>query len=126
MITRSATALALAAAFAAVPVFAQDQSRLKDLEADRLNARQVLVEFEYDGGACEEIGDVTVGDVTDGTVELTLRLAATAEVCTMQLVPYKIREAISAGPEATRVAVSLLSPDGQVMGTGTTDIDLDD
>lgn len=126
MTIRRAAAFALALAVVATPAFAQNNSRLDDLDADRLNSRQVLVEFDYDGGACEEVGEVTLGAITDGTLELTLKLASTAEVCTMQLVKHDIKEAIKAGPDVTRVAVTLLAEDGQVVGTGTTDIDQDD
>lgn len=125
MTIRSAAAFALSLAVIATPAFAQDQNRLDDLDADRLNSRQVLVEFEYQGGACEEVGEVTLGAVADGTLELTLKLASTAEVCTMQLVEHDIKEAIEAGPDVTRVAVTLLAEDGQVIGTGTTEVDDD-
>jgi hypothetical protein len=116
---------ALAFAALAMPAMAQDQSRLDDLDADRLNARQILIDFDYDGGACEAVGEVTLGAVTDGTLDVTLQLVATAEVCTMQIVDHDIKEAIEAGPEVTRVAVTLLGIDGQVIGTDTSDVDND-
>lgn len=125
MTIRAAAAVALSLTVIAAPAFAQEQNRLDDLDADRLNSRQVLVEFEYQGGACEEVGEVTLGAVTDGTLELTLKLASTSEVCTMQLVEHDIKEAIEAGPDVTRVAVTLLAEDGQIMGTGTTQVDDD-
>jgi hypothetical protein len=117
--------LAIALSALALPTLAQDQSRLDDLDADRLNSRQVLIDFDYDGGACEEIGDVTLGNITDGTLDVTLKLVATSEVCTMQLVDHDIKEAIEAGPDVTRVAVTLLAADGQVIGTDTTEVDDD-
>ncbi len=125
MFTRSVTALAAILALSAAPALAQDQNRLGDLDADRLNSRQILIDFDYDGGACEEVGEVTMGNVTDGTLEVTLKLVATAEVCTMQIVDHDIKEAIEAGPDVTRVAVTLLGVDGQVIGTDTTDVDND-
>lgn len=125
MFTRSVTALAAILALSAAPAMAQDQNRLGDLDADRLNSRQILIDFDYDGGACEEVGEVTLGSVTDGTLEVTLKLLATSEVCTMQIVDHDIKEAIEAGPDVTRVAVTLLGVDGQVIGTDTTDVDND-
>ena len=122
--TRIAT-LALAASALVLPALAQDGARFRDLDADRLNARQVLIEFDYDGGACEEVGEAQLGATTDGTLVVTLSLVSTAEVCTMQLVDHDIKEAIAAGPDVTHVEVTLLSPDGQVMATGTTEVDED-
>jgi hypothetical protein len=117
--------LAIALSAFALPAFAQDESRLDDLDADRLNSRQVLIDFDYDGGACEEVGEVTLGDVKDGTLDVTLKLVATSEVCTMQIVDHDIKEAIEAGRDVTRVAVTLLAADGQVIGTDTTEVDDD-
>lgn len=117
--------IALAAAALAGPAFAQDRVKLDDFDADRLNSRQVLIEFEYDGGACEEVGEAQLGDITDGTIAVTMQIVNTAEVCTMQLVEHEIKEAIAAGPEVTRVEVTLLAPDGQVMAVETTDVDED-
>ena len=124
---RANTVATFAIAFAALamPAMAQDQSRLDDLDAGRLNARQILIDFDYDGGAGEAVGEVTLGAVTDGTLDVTLQLIATAEVCTMQIVDHDIKEAIEAGPEVTRVAVTLLGIDGQVIGTDTSDVDND-
>ena len=43
----------------------------------------------------------------------------------MQIVDRDIKEAIEAGPDVTRVAVTLLGVDGQVIGTDTSDVDND-
>lgn len=112
--------LALAAASAA-----QDRVKLDDFDADRLNARQVLIEFEYDGGACEEVAEAQLGDVTEGTLAVTMQIVNTAEVCTMQLVEHDIKEAIQAGPEVTHIEVTLLAADGRVMAVETTRVDED-
>lgn len=125
MFIRSVTALATVLTLSAAPASAQDQNRLDDLDADRLNSRQILIDFDYEGGACEEVGEVTLGAITDGTLEVTLKLVATSEVCTMQIVDHDIKEAIEAGPEVTRVAVTLLGIDEQVIGSDTTDVDND-
>jgi hypothetical protein len=125
MIANRIAIVALASAALAFPAMAQDRVKLDDLDADRLNSRQVLIEFEYDGGACEEVGEAQLGDVTDGTLAVTLQIASTAEVCTMQLVEHEIKEAIPAGPDVTRVEVTLLAPDGQVMAVDTTEVDKD-
>lgn len=117
--------IALAAAALTLPAAAQDSARLDDLDADRLNSRQVLVEFDYDGGACEDVGEAQLGDLTEGTLAITLSVMANAEVCTLQVVHHEIKEAIPAGPEVTHVEVTLLAPDGRIMGTGTVKVDED-
>ncbi len=121
---RFAFALMATAALAA-PALAQDHARLDDFDADRLNSRQVLIEFDYDGGACEEVGEAQLGAITDGTLAVTMQVVSTAEVCTMQMVEHDIKEAIAAGPEVTHVEVTLLAPDGQVMAKDTTRVDED-
>ena len=118
-------ALALATFALAGAAFAQDQMRLDDFDADRLNSRQVLIEFDYQGGACEEVGEAQLGALADGKLALTMQIVNTAEICTMQLVEHEIKEAIQAGPEVTSVELTLLAADGQVMVTQTTRVDED-
>ena len=118
-------ALALATFALAGAAVAQDQVKLDDFDADRLNSRQMLIEFEYQGGACEELGEAQLGALAEGTLALTMQIVNTAEVCTMQMVEHEIKEAIQAGPEVTRVELTLLAADGQVMVTETTRVDED-
>ncbi len=125
MIAKRIAIIALASAAFSLPAIAQDNGKFDDLDADRLNARQVLIEFEYDGGACDQIGAAQLGETTDGTIAVTFQIENTAEVCTMQLVEHDIKEAIEAGEEVTSVDVTLLAPDGQVVARDTRKIDLD-
>jgi hypothetical protein len=107
MIAKRIAVLALAGATFAFPAIAQESGKFDDLDADRLNARQVLIEFEYDGGACEEVGPAQLGEITDGTIAVTFQIENTAEVCTMQ-VEHDIREAIAL-VDVTSVSVTLLA-----------------
>ena len=125
MLANRIAIIALAGAAFTFPAIAQDSGKFDDLDADRLNARQVLIEFEYDGGACEAVGAAQLGDITDGTIAVTFQIENTAEVCTMQLVEHDIKEAIEAGHEVTSVAVTLLAADGQTVASGTRKIDND-
>ncbi len=125
MIARHIAIIALAGAAFTLPAIAQDHGKFDDLDADRLNARQVLIEFEYDGGACEQVGAAQLGEITNGTIAVTFQIENTAEVCIMQLVEHDIKEAIEAGEDVTSVDVTLLAPDGQIMAKGTRKIDLD-
>ena len=105
--------------------FAQETARLDDLDADRLNATQVIIEFEYDGSACETVGAAEVGELTDGVVAVTFPTTSTAEICTQQLVEIEVEQAITVPEGATHVEVTLLAPDGSVKATGTDRIDHD-
>ena len=104
---------------------AQQPLSLDDLDADRLNANQVKIEFDYQGGACEEVGPAELGDLVDGTLTVTFPISATAEVCTMQVVTIEVEQAIEADSSVTDLDVVLLAPDGTVAATGQTRIDDD-
>ena len=120
-------ALALLAAISlAGPALAQDQSKtLDDLDAKRINPNQITIDFEYDGGACEEVGPAEVGDLVDGTLAVTFPTIATAEVCTMQLKEIEVEQTIPAENIISRIDVTLTAPDGQVIATGSTDVEHD-
>lgn len=106
-------------------VHAQEGRTLDDLDADRLNANQIKIEFEYTGGACEEVGMAELGEVVDGTLAVTFPTVSTAEVCTMQAVEIEVEQAIEADETVTHVEVTLLAPDGSVIATGTERVDQD-
>lgn len=125
MILHRAVPLVLCFGALAAPAMAQSGGSLDDLDADRLNARQVLIEFEYDGGACEEVGEPQLGETVDGTLAVTFTANSTAEICTMQVVEIEVKEAVAAGPDVTRVEVTLIGTNGDVFATQVTDVDED-
>lgn len=98
---------------------AQETARLDDLDADRLNATQIVIEFEYDGSACEAVGAAQLGEIVGGTLAVTFPTTATAEICTQQLVEIEVEQAIAADASVTQVDVTLLAPDGSVRATGS-------
>jgi hypothetical protein len=120
-------AFALAATMAlAAPALAQDgPQKLDDLDATRINPFQILIDFEFDGGACDAIGRPEVGDLTDGTLSVNFPVSSTAEVCTMQIKQHDIKYAIEAEHIVSRVDITLTGKDGQVIGAGSTDVDHD-
>jgi hypothetical protein len=120
-------ALTLAATLAlSVPAMAQDQGkRLDDLDATRINPFQILIDFEFQGGACDDIGRPEIGDLTDGTLTVNFAVSSTAEVCTMQIKEHDVKYAIEAENIISRVDVTVTGKDGQVVGTGSTDVDHD-
>lgn len=112
----------------ATPAPTQGQSEpaaLRDLDAERINPNQITIDFEYTGGACEEVGPAEVGDVVDGTLSVTFPTISTAEVCTMQAVEIEVEQTIQAEHIVSLVDVTLTAPDGTVIATGQTDVDHD-
>ena len=118
------TKLALATLFLLpTAAFAQGTQNFDDLDADRLNANQVMVEFEYTGGACETVGPAQLGDIADGNLALTFPVALTAEVCTQQAMEIEVEQAVAADAAVTHVTVTLLGADGAVIATESERID---
>ena len=105
--------------------YAQQTVKLDDLDADRINATQITIEFEYDGSACENVGPAVIGDLVDGTLALSFPVVQTAEVCTQQIVENEVEQTIAAEAIVSRIDVTLTAPDGSVIATGTTDVDHD-
>jgi hypothetical protein len=119
-------AFALAATIGlAAPALAQDSQPLKDLDASRINPFQILIDFEFDGGACDDIGRAEPGDLVDGTLSVNFPVSSTAEVCTMQIKEHDVKYAIEAENIISRIEVTVTGKDGQVIGTGSTDVEHD-
>ncbi|ODT67799.1 MAG: hypothetical protein ABS75_22810 [Pelagibacterium sp. SCN 63-23] len=147
MLANRIAILALAATALTMPAFAQDKSKentatpgpavnvpapsgadgqkLDDLDADRINPNQITIEFEYTGGACEQVGPAELGELTDGTLAVNFPIIYTAEVCTQQAVEIEVEQTIQAEHIISRIDVTLTRPDGSVFATGTTDVDHD-
>lgn len=138
MLSKRFAALALAATVLTLPALAEDKTkdapaapsaeqtlRLKDLDATRINPNQITIEFEYDGGACEQVGPAEVGELVDGTLSVTFPTISTAEVCTMQVVEIEVEQTIQAEHIVSKVDVTLNAPDGNTIASGTTDVDHD-
>lgn len=129
-------ALAIVASIGlAAPALAQDKAKeapaagqaapLEDLDAKRINPNQITIDFEYQGGACEQVGPAEIGDLVDGTLSVTFPTISTAEVCTMQVKEIEVEQTIKAENIISRIDVTLTAPDGQVIGIGSTDVDHD-
>ncbi|SEP72085.1 hypothetical protein SAMN05428969_0610 [Devosia sp. YR412] len=102
---------------------AQQARQLDDLDADRINANQITITFEYDGGACEQVAPAEVGELVDGTLAVNFPVISTAEVCTQQIVEIEVEQTIPAENIISRIDVTLTGPDGVVIATGSTDVD---
>lgn len=118
--------IALLATGLSAPAMAQDNvGQLDDLDANRINANQITIDFEYDGSACEEVGPAEVGDLVDGTLAVIFPTVSTAEVCTQQIVEIEVEQTIAAEDMVSRVDVSVTRPDGTVLAAGSTDVEND-
>ena len=116
-----ATTLALA-----VPTFAQDKGTpLADLDASRINPFQILIDFEFDGGACDAVGRAEIGALVDGILSVNFPVTTTAEVCIMMIKEIDVKQAIETEDAITRVDVTLTAADGRIIGTGSTAVELD-
>lgn len=104
--------------------FAQP-AELDDLDVDRINANQITIAFEYQGGACEEVGSAEIGELVDGTLAVNFPVISTAEICTQQIVEIEVEQTIAAESTVSRIDVTLTGPDGTVIATGSTDVDSD-
>lgn len=126
--------LAIAMLALALPAMAEDKAQpaaeppasdaqpLENLTATRIAPDQVVVAFEYTGGACEEVETAVQDAVVDGTLPVTFPTVSTAEMCTMQAVQIEVEQTVPADGSVTSVDVTLTAPDGAVIGTGSADV----
>lgn len=101
----------------------EDVTSLDNLTATRINPNQITIAFSYTGGACEEVGPAELGELVDGTLAVTFPTISTAEICTMQAVEIEVEQTIDAEHIVSLVDVTLIAPDGTVIGAGSTDLD---
>lgn len=123
--SRSAFTLAAMLALVSSAMAQQQPAALDDLDAERVDAQQVRIEFDYGGSACEAVDTAEVGEVTDGKAAITFPTTSTAEMCTQQLVEIEVDQVVALDETATAVEVTLLRPDGSVLATGTDGIERD-
>ena len=100
-------------------------AELGDLDADRINANQITVEFEYQGGACEGVGPAELGELVEGTLAVNFTVIPTSEICTQQIVEVEVEQTIEADSTVTRLDVTLTGANGSIIATGSTDVDTD-
>lgn len=114
----------IAIALIALPsvALAQDLAPLSELKACRIDPATVSLAFIYDGGACEQTGDATADVIEGDTATVTVPTTATAEVCTMQVVKVNFAGIVPVPEAITRLDVQVLSPGGEVVAAGDTEV----
>ncbi len=123
--SRIAITLAALLAFAPAAAAQQQPAALDDLDAERVDAQQVRIEFEYGGSPCETVGTAELGAVTEGTAAITFPTTTTQEVCTQQIAELDVEQIVALDETVTAVEITLLRPDGTVLATGTDKIERD-
>ena len=122
--TRLSAAVSAAAVLLAVPAaLAAEPRPLTSVTAVWADGGGVQLDVAWQGGACEEPGDpeVVAADVT--TNEVTIPTISTAEVCTMQMVEVTYSGLIPVEPQTTRLAITVLDPEGRPQAAGMVTID---
>lgn len=114
-----ASAMVLAGAVAA---FATPGAPLNNLAACRLDPQKVALSFSFEGSACVADQPAEVSAADPATLAVTIPLAETAEVCTMQIVPVAVEQTLDAGADVAAVQVAVIDPKGNAIATGETAI----
>jgi hypothetical protein len=83
---------------------------------------KVELAVTFEGSACEAPGEPHVAAGDDITDEVTIPTVATAEVCSMQIVPVEFTGTIAVEPLTTRLAIAVLDIEGQIKASGSVEI----
>lgn len=93
-----------------------------DSSATRLDADQVQLKLTFEGGACQAVDEPVLGDVSGGTLAVTIPTHDTSEMCTMQIVQIPVDVTIAAGADVTALDVTIRAPGGQPQHSGTIEV----
>jgi hypothetical protein len=113
--------LAAAALFSASGALAQP-GQLDQLSACRLDPDRIVLRFTFEGGACQQPGEVTVEPAEGGVANVTVPTEEVGDVCTMQIVPVEFESVLDAPEEITALDISVLNPQGEPQALGSSDI----
>jgi hypothetical protein len=82
----------------------------------------VSLTVTYDGGACEEPGEIRVESGQNQINVVTIPTVETAEICTLQIVPVTYEGVIAVEPSAETLSVTILDTGGQPKAAGSVEI----
>lgn len=117
---------ALLCGLAALPTLAQDLPGFTYVEACRIDGTSAIVRMVYEGGNCETTAGLEPRVELDGTVAMVIiATEATAEMCTMQIVPNHVEKTIGIAPDTAELDITLLNPQLEAQGQQTVPV-LDD
>lgn len=117
--------LAAAAMLAATAAVAAEPPPLGSATAKRAAEGHVELTVTWEGSACEKPGKplVEATEADEVTDAVTIPTVATAEVCTMQIVPVEYTGLVPVEPLTESLAITILAPDGQVKAAGSVTIE---
>ena len=96
------------------------------IEACRIDDTSVALRIVYDGGACETTDGLEPQVELDGSGALVfVSTAATAEMCTMQIVPNHVNKTIDVAPDTAELDVTLLGTGQQPQARARVTIGID-
>jgi hypothetical protein len=111
------------AAFADGPVaIAADLQPFTEASATRASGDAVQLHLAFEGGACQGVDAPQPGAVSAGVLAVTIPTQATAEICTMQIVPIAVDVTVPATAEVTALQVIVLGTNGEAQFGGRVDI----
>jgi len=111
---------ALLCGLAALPALAQDLPAFTHVEACRIDDTSAVIRMVYQGGECETTEALEPRVELDGTgAMVVIATEATAQVCTMQIVPNHVQKTIGIAPDTSELDITLLNPQLEPQGQQT-------
>jgi hypothetical protein len=116
--TMASIPLALAIALCGSAVFAQEVASFTHLSACRVDAGRILVRATFDGSACWEVGPASLTEPRGTAMGVHLPTISTAEICTMQIVPFSTEQVIDAPEPVIDLQVAAADPQNNIVAEG--------
>jgi hypothetical protein len=114
---------ALALALSTGAVLAEDLPGFTSIEACRSDDTTAVLRIVYEGGACETTSETEPSVTLDGALGIiTVPSTATAEICTMQIVPNHVQKTIAIAADTAELDVTLLATSGEPQARQTTPV----
>ena len=111
---------ALLCGLATLPALAQDLPGFTSVEACRIDDTSAVIRMVYEGGSCETTEALEPRVELDGTsATVVIASKATAEMCTMQIVPNHVQKTIGIAPDTAELVITLLNPQLEPQGQET-------
>lgn len=114
---RPITTLAMLAALT-LPVLADEQPPFTELSACRIDAERIVLSYAFDGGACQEVTDISTGEPRGTIAVVTIATHNTSEMCTMQIVTVEGSTVLDLSEPVIDLDVTALRPDNTVQAYG--------
>lgn len=118
---RPLASLAALLAFAA-PVLADGTPPFVSLTACRIDAQTVRLDYAFEGGACQQVGEIEASEPRGTIAAVIIPTSDTSEVCTMQIVTIEGGATLELAEPMADLDVTALYPDNREQAHGTVEI----